>query len=87
MQKNIYSYVIKCSFEISATFLQNWDISSFDTLKPKKYTYYGHFQTVSIKFLKISTNGNINEMVFNKVKSESKKCRVLFNSLISFENN
>ena len=39
------------------------------------------------KFLKISTNGNINEMVFNKVKSESKKCRVLFNSLISFENN
>ena len=35
-----YSYVIICSFEISAIFLQISNISSSDTLKPKKHTHY-----------------------------------------------
>ena len=33
--KKIYSYVIICSFQISAIILQNWNISSSDTLKLK----------------------------------------------------
>ena len=35
--KKIHSYVIIYLFKISAIFLQNWNISSSDTLKPKIY--------------------------------------------------
>ena len=57
-------------------FLQNWNISSSDTLKPKIYSLLTFpsfkYQTL-IKFLKISTNGNINETAFNKIMSKSRK--------------
>ena len=59
----MYFYVIIRSFEISAIFLQNWNISSSDTLKPKNILTID-ISKPSVLFLKISTNGNINEIVF-----------------------
>ena len=59
----MYFYVIIRFFEISAIFLQNWNISSSDTLKPKNVLTID-ISKPSVLFLKISTNDNINEIVF-----------------------
>ena len=62
--------------------MQNWNISSSDTLKPKNILTID-IPSLSTKLLKISTNGNINEIVFNKIISNLE----FFNSVISFKNN